>query len=301
MKLLDFIGYFFLIFVVLWPVSSSFAKGETRGDGRLSLYNYHEREYAEITYRQGNKYNSNALKVITYIMRSRGDGKERPIDIRLIELLDLIQDHFSAETIEIISGYRSPAYNKSLISEGHGAARESVHVQARAADIHLDEADEEKIFDYLTGIGRGGVGLYPKYAFVHVDVGKARSWREAPAKERILSGTENNLNPAWSAITDKNEYAPDEKVSVTITNSAYEKQRLVKNFWSDRFRRGEWAEHEKIAVDGRAGSLKPGASHEFVWTIPTHQKYGKHRLVIFTSKDFSVPPVYSNEFYVRKN
>lgn len=287
------IGWFFLVLVVLWPISPSFAKERAKGDGRLSLYNYHENEYAEVSYRHDGKYDQSGLKIINRIMRSR-DGKERPIDLRLIELVDLVQDHFNAEMVEIISGYKSP--NKS-----RAATHDPSHIHGRAVDIHLDEVSEEKIFDYLVKLGRGGVGLYPNDAFVHVDVEKGGSWREEPSGERVVYGTESNPNLAWSALTDKSQYAPDERISVTITNSGYKKQKPATNFWVEGFRRGEWAGHEKISVEGKTASLKPGSSKEFVWTIPTHQKYGRYRFVIFVSRDFSVPPVYSNEFYVRQN
>lgn len=271
-----------------------------KGDGKLALFNYHEREYGEFTYREGIKYNQSVLKEIYHILRSRGDGLEMPIDLKLIEMLDNIQDYFGAETVEIISAFRSPSYNFSLAVEGRGVARESLHMQGLAADIHLDEIKDEDIFNYVKELGFGGAGFYPKNAFVHVDTGPPRTWQQPQASARILVGTENNPNLSWSAITDKNIYARGETVSVKAKNNDYKDQRLNKNVWIERFRRGEWTDQLKVEADGKGGSLSPGESFELSWKIPDGQAYGKYRLTIFANKDLSIPPVFSNEFYLKR-
>ncbi|MFA4875195.1 MAG: DUF882 domain-containing protein, partial [bacterium] len=215
------------------------------------------------------------------------------------ELLSQIQGHFNAETIELISGYRSPAFNESLIDAGRGAARESLHKQGLATDIHIDDVDEEALFDYVSKLGMGGVGIYPRYNFVHVDVGSPRAWREAPARERMLVGTQNNPNPAWSAVTDKNTYKPGDELAAEVTNNDYGPQKFVANVWIERFRKGEWKEQVQIQKGSGSKSLKSGEKTGWSWTIPADQPLGKYRLVIFANKDLSIPPVYSNEFYVR--
>ena len=100
----------------------------------------------------------------------------------------------SASTFHIMSGYRTPAYNRSL-----GSARYSLHQWGSAADIFIDE-DEDGVMDDLNGDGRsdirdadvlyrlvdeagaepesqgfiGGLAKYPSKAthgpFVHVDI-----------------------------------------------------------------------------------------------------------------------------------
>jgi len=70
----------------------------------------------------------------------------------------------------ILSGYRSPEYNKKL----PGAARKSQHMEGRAADIQVIGYSPEKLHDLflelhnMRRIRLGGLGLYP--TFVHVDV-----------------------------------------------------------------------------------------------------------------------------------
>ncbi len=273
---------------------------ELTNDGRIALFNYHEKDFLEVTYRDGNKYNHDALKKIEYMMRSRVDGKTHKIDIGLIELMDHIQDHFEADTVEVISGYRSPAYNNSLIENNRGAASESLHTKGKACDIHLDEVSETKLFEYLKHLQIGGVGFYPIFAFVHADVGPHRVWEGAEPKERQLIGTENNPNAAWTAVTDKNAYVPKEVVRVEITNNDYGVLKFSKNVWYERFRKGDWRERKNILKKKKAIQLKVGDSTSFTWSIPDDRGLGKYRLVFFTSKDFNIPPVYSNEFYIRK-
>lgn len=276
------------------------APKKLENDGVIPIYNYHEDEYQKIQYRDGDKYLPKGISEIRHIFRSRGDGSEREIDINLIELLDHLQDHFGVETLELISGYRSPKYNQSLLDEGKGVARESLHKQGLASDIHFDEIEEEAIFNYAISLGLGGVGIYPRHSFVHIDTGDARSWKAAPKSSRLLMGTENNPNPSWGAITDKDIYRQGEELKVRVTNNAYEPLTLVKNVWVEKFINGKWSDPVKIKKIAGSANLSPGKATAFTWKLPPEQLFGKYRLVIFTSHDFSVQPALSNEFYIKK-
>ncbi len=274
------------------------AKDVARGDGKLALYSYQTGDYVAAVYRTDNGYDKEGLEKIYKVMRSP-DGQVRPISIKLIELLDNIQDHFQVQTVEIISGYRSTKYNKGLRSMGRKVANESLHTKGLAADIHLDEITEKQVKEYVVSLKQGGVGYYPNYDFVHVDVGLKRYWAEKESSKRKLVGVKANPNQAWTAVTNKNIYAKSEPIKVKVANRTYKKMKLVKNVWFDLFRKGKWAKHEKIKqIKGRT-KLKPGESEEIIWQ-QKDMPYGKYRLVIFTSKDFNVPPVISNEFYIKK-
>ncbi len=278
---------------------SSFAGDLGKGDGRLVLYNFHNGEVVEVGFRNGGGYDHDALKKINHLMRSRGDDKEMAISPELIALLDTIQDHFGAETIEVISGYRSSGFNDLLIASGRGAASESLHTQGLAADIHIDEVTEKDLWDYVKTLGSGGAGYYPTYNFVHVDVGPARAWREADPKARILIGVDLSPNKGWSVITDKNSYRQGEPVTFAIKNEMLDREALVKNFWYERFRKGEWVEHAIIEKTKGATQLSTGESFTYTWNAPA-LPHGKYRIVAFTSRDYTIPPAYSNEFYVKK-
>lgn len=53
-----------------------------------------------------------------------------------------------------------------------------------AADISIPGVGVEQIAKLAKAIGVGGVGVYPSRNFIHVDIGRVRSWRaslEEPA------------------------------------------------------------------------------------------------------------------------
>ncbi len=268
------------------------------GDGHIVLYNYHLDEVIDVTYKTQKGYDKDALEKINHLMRSP-DGKTAKIPTALIELIDDIADHFGAESVEILSGYRSPMYNGELKKGGRNVANESLHKQGIAADIHIDEVTEEALRDYAESLKKGGVGYYPAFDFVHVDLGPVRSWGEAKKKERVLVGTEANPNSAWRAVTDKNDYGKGDQIGVSVTNATYETAKLTKNIWYEHFRKGKWAEHEVLEKQKKSHIVKPGKSVDYKFDTG-ELPYGKYRLVIFTSEDFNVPPVISNEFYIKK-
>lgn len=267
------------------------------GDGSLAVFNYHTGKYADVKFRVGGKYDQTSIEKLEDVFAGR-DGVKGKIDKRLFDLIDNIQDHFCAETVEVISGYRSPALNKTIRVNGGGAIEKSLHMNGVAGDIHIDEADEKSVFEYAKSLGVGGAGLYENNLFVHVDLGPKRYWIEPKKADRILIGTENNPNNEWNIVTDKNQYAKGELVSLKVKNNAYKKLKISpKRTYFELFRKGEWAVHEKISLDGKAKKLSPAETTEFSWQIPDDFKYGKYRIVIFPSGK-SVP-VYSNEFYLR--
>ncbi|MYH34569.1 MAG: DUF882 domain-containing protein [Gammaproteobacteria bacterium] len=57
---------------------------------------------------------------------------------------------------------------------GLGAARNSLHLEAKAADISLEGIRPSIVAAAARRTGLGGVGRYP--GFVHVDSGRPRHW-----------------------------------------------------------------------------------------------------------------------------
>lgn len=289
--------FIILALIFILPLSGD-AKNKT-GDGTLFLYSYQTGDVLYVTYKTDKGYDKGGLQKIYKLMRSP-DGKIANIPITLIELLDQIQDHFGAETVEIISGYRSPAYNTSLRMNGRTAVRESLHIKGIAADIHLDEITEKALSEYAASLKKGGVGFYPRYDFVHVDVGPVRRWGEDEPRQRVLVGTDANPNKTWKAVTDKNDYFKGDKIKVEVTNVSYENMGLTKNIWVEHFRKGDWAEHYLLEKKKGSKRLRPGKSVVYEVELPPEARFGKYRFVIFTSTDFEIPPVISNEFYLKK-
>ena len=115
------------------------------------------------------------------------DGSEVPDDLmdnvrELVENLQIIRDTIG-KPIRIISGYRSPKYNRRI-----GGARKSQHMKAKAADMVIKGMKPVEVHKVVTGlikegkIKKGGVGLY-KY-FVHYDVrGFNARWKGKGVKD----------------------------------------------------------------------------------------------------------------------
>lgn len=75
----------------------------------------------------------------------------------------------------INSGYRTWQTNASLRNEG--AARNSMHLYGRAADIWIPGIPPAYLARLALYLKSGGVGFYPDRGFVHIDTGRVRAWR----------------------------------------------------------------------------------------------------------------------------
>lgn len=145
--------------------------------GRLFITNAHTDESLLVRYKgNSGKWAPRALWRLNQLFRCHYDDRVKSIDPRLFVLLDRIHTRLDAgrRPLELISGYRSPAYNRLLISRGKGVARKSYHTKGMAADIHIPGISLKTLRDEAKDIQAGGVGLYS--SFVHVDVGPVRFW-----------------------------------------------------------------------------------------------------------------------------
>lgn len=147
------------------------------GDGKIFLRNLHLNEEIEVQYRKADgSYDPSALQLVQKVLRCRVTQVAHDIPIKLLELVDQIQDHFGAHEVMVISGYRSPKFNERLLKTGHKVAKNSLHMQGYAMDIRLPGVRTEQIRDYARDLKIGGVGYYPHNGFVHVDIGRIRYW-----------------------------------------------------------------------------------------------------------------------------
>jgi uncharacterized protein YcbK (DUF882 family) len=175
------------------------------GDGALDLYNAHFDEHLTVRYRDvEGHYDAQALARIERFFRSRSDGASGPVSLRLIELIDFVQDRWRPTRLTLVSGYRSPELNQTLRAAGNRVAQSSLHTEGLAADLQPAGVDLQRLWHELRGLEVGGVGLYRKDGFLHIDTGRPRFWEPA------TSGTEKNLsadNARLFARTDFDRYA----------------------------------------------------------------------------------------------
>ena len=174
------------------------------GDGTLRMGNAHFAETLEVRYRGADgRYDDEALAAIARFFRSRSDGRSGPMSLRLIELLDYVEDHYRPREMILVSGYRSPEFNRALRANGHRVAQASMHTEGMAADVQPVGLDLRRLWNTLRREQLGGVGLYQSEGFVHLDTGKPRFWEAATSK------VEQNLakeNARLFARTDFDRY-----------------------------------------------------------------------------------------------
>lgn len=228
------------------------------------------------------------------LLRSRDNSEQAPIDPRLLDLIDHLQDHFQADAVEIISGYRRKEFNENLLKNGHSVSPVSLHTKGQALDIHIDEIREETLRDYLLGLRLGGVGYYGPLDFVHIDVGPVRRWGEGVAAPRKLVGVLKPEAPV-QLTSDKNDYLPGETLLFTWSGDAAQIDRVT-GLRLEHFHRGRW-----LACPSSAGTSK-------TFRLPTTNlrcaaedraaALGKFRW-IFQLPDLP-EPLSSNEFYLKK-
>ena len=115
------------------------------------------------------------------------DGTDVPDELmdnlkELVENLQIIRDYIG-KPIRVISGYRSPRYNRRI-----GGARKSQHMTAKAADLRVSGMSPRELREVIIKlikegkIKKGGVGLYT--SFVHYDVrGRNARWKGSGIKD----------------------------------------------------------------------------------------------------------------------
>jgi uncharacterized protein YcbK (DUF882 family) len=152
------------------------------GDRRLALYNPHTDERFDDIYWCDGSYVPESLKRIDWLMRDFHRDAVAPIDPDLLELLQGIARRLdNGRPFRLLSGYRTAATNRLLRREGLSVAVHSEHLKGKAADICVDGVSLGHLRRAAISLKAGGVGIYPRDHFVHVDVGPVRVWAAEPA------------------------------------------------------------------------------------------------------------------------
>ena len=143
----------------------------------LTLFNLHTSEKLAVKYRDQGQYFSSALNDIKDFFRDYRNGEQHQIDPRLLDRVYALDQYFgSNNTIELISGYRSPTTNSMLSERSSGVARNSFHMHGKAADIRFTGKNLNNMYEAAKSMNFGGTGIYGKSQFIHVDTGPVRSW-----------------------------------------------------------------------------------------------------------------------------
>jgi len=142
-------------------------------------------EKASLLYWKDGEVIESAYQQLCHLLRDVNGRETAPIDPKLLEMLWSTQAFIARyglnQPIEILSGYRTPASNQRLQEAGIPAARKSLHLVGKAADIRLAKLNEEVLGGLIRSFRGGGVGYYyragPRGGWIHADTGLERTWK----------------------------------------------------------------------------------------------------------------------------
>lgn len=151
---------------------------EARGTRSLAFFHTHTQERIELVYAADDAYLPQALGSLNRFLRDHYSGEVGIIDPQLFDLLHRVRRELgSAQSFDVISGYRCPATNDRLRNtRGGGVAQRSLHMDGRAIDVRLPGVALADLRDAALSLRSGGVGCYLRENFVHIDTGRVRSW-----------------------------------------------------------------------------------------------------------------------------
>ena len=173
------LGVFAATAVAATPVMAN-AFGFLRGAGdirRIKMYSGRTGENIDVVYWVDGKYVREALNEVNIFMRDWRTGGVIGIDPRSVDVA--AASHRLLQTNEpymMLSGYRSPQTNAMLRRNSSGVARNSLHMQGKAADLRLKSRSVAQMFRAAAACKAGGVGRYSRSNFVHMDCGPVRTW-----------------------------------------------------------------------------------------------------------------------------
>jgi len=143
----------------------------------LSFDNLHTGERLSAAYWANGTLIDRNCRKIDWILRDFRSGDVAVISPRLLDLLFRLRQRLGTDApFEVISGYRSPHTNAALVRASTGVATRSLHMKGMAIDIRIPGLKLTRVRDEARKLAMGGVGFYPKSDFVHVDVGRVRTW-----------------------------------------------------------------------------------------------------------------------------
>lgn len=142
-------------------------------------------EKATLLYWKDGEIIDSAYQELCHLMRDVSAKEVVPIDPKLFETLwgtqAFIARYGMEHPLEILSGYRTAKSNTKLIEAGVPAARQSLHIEGKAADIRIANLNAEVLGGLVKSFRQGGVGFYyrdgPRGGWIHADTGLKRTWK----------------------------------------------------------------------------------------------------------------------------
>lgn len=142
-------------------------------------------EKAKVLYWRDGEVIDAAYQELCHLLRDVNGKETAPIDPKLFETLwgtqAFVARYGIEQPLEILSGYRTAKSNLRLIEQGVPAARQSLHIEGKAADIRIANLNSEVLGGLVRSFRKGGVGFYyrpgAKGGWIHADTGLNRTWK----------------------------------------------------------------------------------------------------------------------------
>jgi len=142
-------------------------------------------ERAKLLYWKDGEIIESAYQDLCHLLRDVSAKETMRIDPKLFETLwgtqAFVARYGMDQPLQILSGYRTPSTNQKLREAGVPAARQSLHMEGRAADIRIANLNAEVLGGLVRSFRQGGVGFYyregPRGGWIHADTGLKRTWK----------------------------------------------------------------------------------------------------------------------------
>jgi len=133
-----------------------------------------EDSFDGVYFREG-RYDREALHKLDWVFRDLSAAEVTPMDPRLFDVLHAVAEGLNnQEFYQISSGYRTPERNGALRTSR--VSEVSLHMSGMAADFRLPGSNAYGVARLAAEMQVGGVGLYRRDGFVHLDCGPPRRW-----------------------------------------------------------------------------------------------------------------------------
>jgi len=173
-------------------------RGEASAVRRIALRHAGSGARFDGPWHDGRSVDQGAMRELTQVLADPGATPPLPFDAGVIEIAWTVAQRTNLQgTLDIHSGYRTPAVNRSVNGAG-----DSQHLRAMALDIGVAAGRLPAVVETALGLARGGVGIYRTRGFVHLDSGPVRNWTDngdgtvfASLRDRALERISQAWNP----------------------------------------------------------------------------------------------------------
>jgi uncharacterized protein YcbK (DUF882 family) len=148
------------------------------GPRSIAIHRLQTGESVNGTYWHDGRYDREMLRQLDWVMRDPRMSEATPMDPRLFDVLATVQARMGAqgEAWHVVSGYRAPETNAMRSRQSRRVSRVSLHMSGMAADVQLTGRNSLQLARVAAEMQLGGVGLYRRDGFIHLDCGPVRRW-----------------------------------------------------------------------------------------------------------------------------